>query len=483
MTPWLTASLDRVRVFPLDGVKNVDIKSHSITRKVSSLERDVSVIISTLWVLVAAFLVFLMHAGFAMVESGFARTKNVVNVLMKNVGTVAIGSISFFLAGFALMFGESGGGLVGLSGFALSGIDALDFGIPGMAFFVFQAMFAATCATIVSGAVAERVRLGAYFLFTVAITTLIYPVVGHWVWGGGWLASMGFYDFAGSTVVHSVGAWGALLFATLLGPRIGKYQKDGTAQPMFAHSLPLGALGVFILWFGWFGFNGGSTLDGTTESLATIVAVTLLGGAAGGVSSMLVSQLRFGQSDASLTLNGVLAGLVGITAGANVFTLPAAIVIGAAAGTILVFAVEMIDRVLRVDDVVGAVSVHGVCGAFGTLAVGLFSVDGGAFYGGGLTLLGVQALGIVTVFAWTAITSLAALSLIRLFMALRVGESEEVEGLDLAEHGMIAYGDMMLHSLSDFRRSVNTHSASLRSMEAERSSRVDRGLEKEPVTS
>ncbi len=445
------------------------------------MEVDVDVIVSTLWVLMAAFMVFLMHAGFAMVESGFARTKNVVNVLMKNVGTVAIGAIAYFVVGFAFMFGESASGLIGLSNFALRGIEALDFGIPGMPFFVFQAMFAATCATIVSGAVAERVRLGAYFLFTLAMTTFIYPVVGHWVWGGGWLAALGFYDFAGSTVVHSVGAWGALLFAAVLGPRVGKYHEDGTPQPMFAHSLPLGALGVFILWFGWFGFNGGSTIDGTTQTLAAIIGVTLMGGAAGALAAMVISHLRYGHSDASLTLNGLLAGLVGITAGANVFTLPSALIIGAISGVLLVFAVEIIDRVLKIDDVVGAISVHGVCGAFGTLAVGLFSVEGGLFYGGGLGLLGVQALGVLTVFGWTALVSLVLLKVVGATVGLRVHETEEVQGLDLAEHGMIAYGDMMIHNLSDFRRSVNTHSASNRSAYPDRV-RLDQGLEKEPMT-
>ena len=431
------------------------------------MEAELSVVISTLWVMIAAFLVFLMHAGFAMVESGFARTKNVVNVLMKNVVTVAAGAIGFFLAGFALMFGQSAGGLVGTTGFALTGTDSMDFGIPTIAFWVFQAMFAATCATIVSGAVAERVRISAYFLFTVVMTVLVYPVVGHWVWGGGWLGSLGFHDFAGSTVVHSVGGWAALIFAALLGPRLGKYRPDGSVQPMFAHNLPLGALGVLILWFGWFGFNGGSTVDGTTPDIAPIIAVTLLGGAGGAISSMLVSKLRYGRSDASLTLNGILAGLVGITAGANVFTLPAGLIVGAVAGALLVYAVDVIDRVLRVDDVVGAISVHGVCGAFGTLAVGLFSTSGGLFHGGGLTLLGVQALGVAAVMAWTALASLAALGIIRATVGLRVSAAVESEGLDLAEHGMIAYGDMMLHSLGDFRRSVNTHSASVRAVARE----------------
>ena len=446
-------------VFSTHGVKKAYIKWERVG---VTVDLDYGVIINTLWVLVAAFMVFLMHAGFAMVESGFSRTKNVVNVLMKNVVTVAIGAVAFFVAGFAIMFGESSGGIFGTSGFLLSGLESMDFGVTSMSFWVFQAMFAATCATIVSGAIAERVRFGAYVLFAVVMSAFIYPVVGHWVWGGGWLAQMGFYDFAGSTVVHSTGAWGALIFAALLGPRLGKYAKDGTVQPMFAHSLPLGALGVLILWFGWFGFNGGSTLDATIPELADIIAVTVLGGAAGGLSSMLFSYLRHGYSDASLTLNGVLAGLVGITAGANVLAPWSALLIGAVAGVILVLAVEFIDKVLKVDDVVGAVSVHGICGLFGTVVLGLFSTDGGLFYGGGLSLLVTQIIGAAAVFGWTGVTSLITLGVIKAIMGLRVSAKEEVEGLDVTEHGMIAYGDMMLHSLGDFRRSVNTHSATTR---------------------
>ncbi len=426
------------------------------------MELDLGVAVSTLWVLIAAFMVFLMHSGFAMVESGFARTKNVVNVLAKNLATVSIGTIAFFLAGFALMFGADFGGFVGTSGFLLSGLEEMDFGIPSMAFWVFQAMFAATCATIVSGAVAERVRLVAYLIFAVAMAAIIYPVVGHWVWGGGWLSELGFHDFAGSTVVHSVGAWGALVFAALLGPRIGKYRTDGTVQPIFAHSLPLGALGVFILWFGWFGFNGGSTLDGTTPALAEIIAVTALGGAGGGLGAMVFSWIRHGHSDLSFALNGVLGGLVGITAGADVLSLAGGLAAGLIAGALLVLAVEFLDKVLKVDDVVGAVPVHGFCGVWGTLAVGLFATDGGLFYGGGLSLLGVQAIGIVATFAWVGAASLVALLIIKAIVGLRVSEEEEIQGLDLAEHGMIAYGDFMLHNLGDFRRSVNTHATAAR---------------------
>lgn len=439
-------------------------------------------VISTVWVLIAAFLVFLMHAGFAMVESGFARTKNVVNILMKNVATVMIGAIIYLVVGFAFMFGDDVGGWIGGSAFFLSGLEEMDFGIPSMAFWVFQAMFAATCATIVSGAIAERVRFSAYVLFTLVMVGLIYPVVGHWVWGGGWLGELGFHDFAGSTVVHSVGGWGALLFAALLGPRIGKYGSDGEVKPIFGHSLPLGALGVLLLWLGWFGFNGGSTLDATAESVPTIIAVTVLGGAAGGLGAMLFSWMKHGRSDASLTLNGILAGLVGITAGADVFTPAAGLIVGAVAGVVLVLAVEFFDKVAKVDDAVGAVSVHGICGALGTLAVGLFSVDGGLLYGGGAGLLGVQLLGALAVFAWTLVTSLITLVVIKGLVGLRVSEREEIEGLDLTEHGMIAYGDFMLHSLGDFRRSVNTHSAVTVGLSAARNRGVGADLEKEVVT-
>lgn len=426
---------------------------------------EYEVLLNTLWVLTAAFMVFLMHAGFAMVESGFARTKNVVNVLMKNTVTVMIGVVTFLVTGFALMFGADVAGLFGTSGFLMSGLADMDFGIPSMAFWVFQAMFAATCATIVSGAIAERVKFSAYLLFTVAMTAFIYPVVGHWVWGSGWLSALGFHDFAGSTVVHSVGAWGALVFAALLGPRIGKYSKDGKVQPIFGHSLPLGALGVLLLWFGWFGFNGGSTLSVSTDALPNIIAATVLGGAAGGLAAMLLSWLQHGHADASLTLNGILAGLVGITAGADVFTPAGAILAGTLAGLILVLAVQFFDSVAKVDDAVGAVSVHGIGGLVGTLAVGLFSVDGGLFYGGGASLLLVQLLGAAAVLAWTVVTSLIALALIKAAVGLRVSPEEEREGLDMSEHGVIAYGDFMIHSLGDFRRSVNTHGATSRSQE------------------
>ncbi|HEY8495491.1 MAG: ammonium transporter [Bacillota bacterium] len=402
------------------------------------------VVISTVWVLLAAFMVFLMHLGFAMVESGFTRAKNTVNILMKNVLTVLIGVVTYYLVGFALMFGESQGGFAGWSYFALNNADRFDAGVPVMAFWVFQAMFAATCATIVSGAVAERVNFRAYLAFAVVMTALIYPIIGHWVWGGGWLAELGFMDFAGSTVVHSVGAWGALTFARMLGPRLGKYGPQGQVVSMPGHSMPLATIGVLLLWFGWFGFNGGSTIDGTTAALADIIAATMMGGAAGGLSAMVLTQLRTGKADAGMTLNGILAGLVGVTAGANVLTIWAALLVGVASGLVMAAAATFIERVLKVDDPVGAISVHGACGVLGTIAVGLFAPEGGLFYGGGWQLLGVQLLGIGVAFLWTALVAVAALAVIGRLMPLRVSKQVELAGLDVAEHAAVAYSGIAL---------------------------------------
>lgn len=419
---------------------------------------DLSVAINTVWTLLAGFLVFFMHAGFAMVESGFTRTKNVVNIIMKNVATISLGVVVFFLVGFALMFGPDAFGLVGVKGFGLTGAESFDFGLPLMAFWFFQAVFAATCATIVSGAVAERTHFASYLAFTVVIVALIYPVVGHWVWGGGWLAQRGFVDFAGSTVVHSVGGWSALIGAWLVGPRLGKYGRNGEVNPILGHNFPMGALGVLILWLGWFGFNAGSTLSGTTPLIAHVATTTILAGASGCVSAIIFSWVRHGKSDPSLSVNGILAGLVGITAGTASVSPTGALVIGGVAGIILVLSVEMLDRVVRIDDPVGAISVHGVCGAFGTLAVGLFATEGGLFYGGGLQLLGVQALGVLSVAAWTLAVAFATFSILKASVGLRVNLREEMEGLDLGEHGLIAYGDMMLHTLADFRHRINVDS-------------------------
>ncbi|PBB06025.1 MULTISPECIES: ammonium transporter [Salimicrobium] len=384
------------------------------------------------WVMIAAFLVFFMHAGFAMVESGFTRSKNALNILMKNFMTISIASILYFLVGYGIMFGNSGGGFIGLDGFLLSGHE------DQIGFFVFQAVFAATCATIISGAVAERMKLSAYLLLTLLMTGLIYPIVGHWVWGGGWLSELGFVDFAGSTVVHMTGAAGALATVMFLGPRLGKYSGNRT-NVIQGHNIPLGALGVFILWFGWFGFNGGSTLAADPSLVPSVIAATLLSASAGVVASAMYSQIKFKKIDASLTLNGALAGLVGITAGAADLSATGAIITGFIAGIILVEAVQLFDRVFKIDDPVGAIAVHGICGAWGTLAVGLFATNGGLFYGGGGELLFIQTAGIVAVAVWTMAATSIGVFIIKKTIGIRVSQREEIAGLDFYEHGASAY--------------------------------------------
>lgn len=389
--------------------------------------------INLVWVMLGAFFVFFMHAGFAMVEAGFTRSKNAVNILMKNILTISIGGIVYFAVGYAIMFGDSAGGFIGTSGFALSGVEDI-------AFFVFQAMFAATCATIISGAVAERTNIMAYMALVVIMTAVIYPVVGHWIWqGDGWLTALGFTDFAGSTVVHLTGAAGALVVAAMVGPRVGKYAK-GVVNVIPGHSIPLGALGVFILWLGWYGFNGASTLAADPASVPGVIANTFLAASAGVIATALYTRIRYGYIDGSLTLNGALAGLVSITAGAANLSIVGAIAAGFVGGIILVEAVRFIEHKLRVDDPVGAVAVHGVAGIWGTLAVGLFDITGGGLlYGGGATLLGVQALGVAAIIAWTAGTVAISVFIIKAFIPLRVTSEEEIKGLDIAEHGAYAY--------------------------------------------
>ncbi|QHZ46186.1 ammonium transporter [Bacillus sp. NSP9.1] len=383
------------------------------------------------WVAIGTLLVFFMHAGFAMVESGFTRAKNTLNILMKNFLTISIGSILYFFVGYAFMFGDSAGGLIGTSGFALTGDQDIGF-------FVFQAVFAATCATIISGAVAERMKLGSYMILTLFMTGIIYPVVGHWTWGEGWLYDLGFIDFAGSAIVHLTGAAGALAAVIFLGPRIGKYA-NGTVNAIPGHSIPLGALGVFILWFGWFGFNGGSTLAADPAAVPHVITTTLLAASGGVVSSALFTYFRFGRIDPSLTLNGALAGLVGITAGTDGVSFTGSILIGLIAGVILVISVQFIDQVLKLDDPVGAIAVHGVCGIWGTLAVGLFNTSSGLFYGGGAAQLGIQALGILTIAGWTLAATSIMIAVMKAAGSIRVTKEEEISGLDYAEHGSSAY--------------------------------------------
>jgi len=420
--------------------------------------------IDTVWTLIAAFLVFFMQAGFGMVETGFTRAKNACNIIMKNLVDFATGSIAYWAVGFAIMFGADSYGLFGTDGFFLSAGDpTADGGMWQLAFWMFQVVFAATAATIVSGAMAERTRFVGYIIYSVFITAVIYPVVGHWIWGGGWLSRLGMIDFAGSTVVHSVGGWAALVGAVVLGPRIGKYGKNGDGEKKVSkaipgHNIPLAALGVFILWFGWFGFNPGSTTAGTNLGIALIAVTTNLAAAAGVLSAMATSWFRFGKPDTSMSLNGALAGLVAITAPCSVVSPGSAIVIGLGAGVLVVFSVEFLDKVLHIDDPVGAVSVHGVCGLYGTLSVGLFAQAkyataagmgevNGLLFGGGLKLLGVQLVGAVAVFAWVTVTALVLFHLIKYTVGLRVSREEEMRGLDIEEHGMEAYSGFQIFTI------------------------------------
>jgi Amt family ammonium transporter len=395
------------------------------------------------WTLVAACLVFFMQAGFAMVEAGFTRAKSAINIMMKNLMDFSMGTLAFWAVGFGLMFGATGTGLFGTSGFFLSG-----FSIDGdpwvLAFWMFQVVFAATAATIVSGAMAERTKFSGYLIYSVIVSGLIYPIFGSWAWGGllnggGWLEGLGFIDFAGSTVVHSVGGWAALAGAIVLGPRLGKYGKNGIIRPILGHNMPLAALGVFILWLGWFGFNPGSTTTADT-SIALIFVNTNLAAATGAVFAMLTSWIKFKKPEVGMSLNGALAGLVGITAGCANVSPSSAIIIGAVAGVVVVLSVLFFERI-RVDDPVGAVSVHGVCGAWGTLAAGLFNSGGTS-----LGIIGVQLIGILACFAWTFTTAFVMFKIISATVGLRVSPEEEMEGLDLSEHGGSAYPDFEVHS-------------------------------------
>jgi len=403
--------------------------------------------INVVWTCIAAFMVFFMQAGFAMVEAGFTRAKNAVNILMKNLMDFSVGTITFALVGFGLMFGKSNGWF-GTTLFGLGGME------PGSdwnwTFLIFQTVFAATAATIVSGAMAERTKFVSYLVYSFFITLFIYPIFGSWAWGGlldggGWLEKKGFLDFAGSTVVHSVGGWLALAGAIILGPRKGKYGPDGKPKAILGHNIPLAALGVFILWFGWFGFNPGSTTTGN-GSIGYIAVTTNLSAAAGAIVAMVVSWLVLKKPDVSMALNGALAGLVSITAGCDAVSPLAAVIIGAVGGTIVVFAVIFIDTVLKIDDPVGAVSVHGLCGAWGTLSVGLFNLESGLFYGAGLMQLGVQALGVGAAFIWAFGLGLILFGAIRATVGLRVTDEEELKGLDIGEHGMEAYAGFQIFS-------------------------------------
>lgn len=399
--------------------------------------------LDTFWVLFAAVLVFFMQTGFALVEAGFSRTKNTTNILFKNLMDFCMGTIAFWVIGYGIMYGTGSGFFGELEIFSKVN-HALELGIPNSAFFIFQLVFAATAATIVSGAMAERTKFKAYLMYSVAITAVIYPVSGHWVWGGGWLSAMEtpFHDFAGSTVVHSMGGWLAFIGTAFLGPRIGKYKK-GKVNAIPGHSLTLAALGVFILWLGWFGFNPGSTLGLSDPDLVAHIFVTTNGAAAaGGIATLIITWIRYGKPTFSMTLNGVLAGLVAITAGCDVVTPGGAILIGFMAGILVVYSVEFLDKKLKVDDPVGAISVHGVCGAFGTLMVGLFSSSPellGLFYGGDVSLLVSQLIGVLAIAAWAGIAGTVLFAILKYTIGIRVSAKEEEIGLDYFEHGEKAY--------------------------------------------
>jgi len=398
--------------------------------------------INNIWLLLATFMVMFMQPGFALVEAGFTRSKNTANILMKNLMDFSIGAVTYWLVGYSIMYGAGNAFIGDFSLFAFSPAeDSYGAGYSDYADLMFQTVFAATAATIVSGAMAERTKFSAYIIFSLFITIIIYPVSGHWTWGGGWLSELGFIDFAGSTIVHSVGAWVGLAGAAIIGPRLGKYV-GGKAKAIPGHNIAFGALGVFILWFGWFGFNPGSELaatGGSTSAIAMVALTTNLSAAGGAIAAMITAWMRYKRPTLSLSLNGALAGLVAITAGCAAVSPLGALIIGLIAGVVLVFSVEFIDQVLKVDDPVGAVSVHGVAGALGTLLVGVFATDGGLLYGGGFTQLGIQAVGVLSIGAWAFGTGFILFKILKVTNHLRVERVVEEEGLDVYEHGESVY--------------------------------------------
>ena len=414
---------------------------------------EVGISLDTVWMLLAAMLVFWMQPGFALCEAGFTRGKNTANILFKNFVDFMLGSVLFFFVGFGFMFGSDGAGFIGAPNWGDLSFYKSDLPVEG--FLMFETVFCATSATIVSGAMAERTKFSMYIVYSFFISLIIYPVEGHWTWGGGWLCNDAaesfmmttfghvFHDFAGSAIVHSVGGVLALIGAIALGPRRGKYDANGKSRAIPGHSLILAALGVFILWMGWFGFNPGSQLAATGEvnriAISHVFLTTNLAAAFGGIATMFVTWMKYGKPSFSLTLNGVLAGLVGITAGCDAVDAWGAIIIGLVCGIVLVYAIEFIDRKLHIDDPVGASSVHGVCGILGTLMTGLFSVSEGLFYGHGWGFLGAEAFGILMIDLWAAVTGVILFYSIKKIHGLRVSARIEDEGLDIYEHGETCY--------------------------------------------
>ena len=407
-------------------------------------------LLNIVWTCVAAFLVFFMQAGFAIVESGFTRAKNAGNIIMKNLMDFVLGSIFFFLIGFAIMFGKDMGGVIGTTGFfnttALADAEGIFHGLPIGVFMIFHTVFCATSATIVSGAMAERTKFSTYLIYSACISIFIYPVTGHWIWSDGWLSTLGFHDFAGSTAVHMVGGICAFVGAAIEGPRIGKFNKEGKAQAIPGHNIVIGALGVFILWFCWFGFNCGST-TGATTSLGDIAMTTNLAAVMATVTVLFITWFRYGKPDVSMTLNGTLAGLVAITAGCDVVSNYSAMAIGLIAGFVVVFVVEFLDKVLKVDDPVGAVAVHGGCGLVGTILTGVFckaSVLADMGFSR-IEFVGIQILGVVAVIAYVGICAFVLFTILNKTIGLHVSPEEEIDGLDAHEHGMNAYANFRLH--------------------------------------
>lgn len=400
---------------------------------------ETNAVMDLMWILIAGCLVFFMQAGFTLVETGFTRSKNTSNIIMKNLMDFSIGSLAFWAVGYSLMYGESVNGIIGdYKQYAF--FDS----IPDMHSLFFQTVFAATAATIVSGAIAERTKFSTYLIFSLLMTVVIYPISGSWVWNsGGWLAKLGFVDFAGSTVVHAVGGAAALVAAAMVGPRIGKYS-NGKSNAIQGHSIMLGALGVFILWLGWFGFNPGSQLAISGDNaykVASIFITTNLAGAIGAIAALIVTWVFYKKPDISMTLNGVLGGLVGVTAGCAAVSPVGAVMIGLICGIVVVFSIELIDKKLKIDDPVGAISVHGVCGALGTILVGFFATDGGLFYGGGFDKLITQIIGVSAILAWAIGSSFVILFILKKTLGIRVTKEEEIDGLDIHEHGSKCYNE------------------------------------------
>ena len=414
---------------------------------------DLGISLDTVWMLLAAMLVFFMQPGFALCEAGFTRSKNTANILFKNFVDFMVGSVLFWFVGFGFMFGSDGAGFIGMPNFG--DLSFYSSNLPTEGFLIFETVFCATSATIVSGAMAERTKFSMYCVYSFFISLLIYPVEGHWTWGGGWLCNSdegsfmmntfgaAFHDFAGSAIVHSVGGVLALVGAIVLGPRHGKYDKNGKSHAIPGHNLMAAALGVFVLWFGWFGFNPGSQLAASGEvnrvAISHVFLTTNLAAVAGGLGTMFTSWIKYGKPSFSLTLNGILAGLVGITAGCDLVSPLGALIIGLICGIVLVFAIEFIDAKLHIDDPVGASSVHGVCGILGTLLTGLFALDSGALYGHGFGFFGAQLLGIISIDLWAAVMGFLLFWIINKIAGLRVDKRIEEEGLDIYEHGESCY--------------------------------------------